>query len=307
MKKIFVMFGILVTTMFLNLPEAHAEKIRVVVTMGTLADFAGQIMGPDAEIHVVAKPGRDIHFIQPTPKDVLKVKKADVLIHGGLDLEAWRQPLLNAAGNRRFLGDSKNAIDVSEGIQLLEVPESLSRIGGDIHVYGNPHYWTDPENAKQIVRNIADGLARIYPQSAERYQSNAQSLIKAIAQSEIRWSQALAPYQGAEIVTYHKTWSYFAKRFGFQIAGYIEPKPGIPPTAKHLQELVRSMETKKVRLVIKETYNEKRAAEKVAREAGVPLTTLLQFAGEEKTAGYIEMMNMNVERIVKALNTELES
>ncbi len=182
MKKIFVMFGILVTTMFLNLPEAHAEKIRVVVTMGTLADFAGQIIGPDAEIHVVAKPGRDIHFIQPTPKDVLKVKKADVLIHGGLDLEAWRQPLLNAAGNARFLGDSKNAIDVSQGISLLEVPNSLSRIGEDIHAFGNPHYWTDPANAKQMVQNIADGLARIYPQFAVKYQANAKTLNEKIVE-----------------------------------------------------------------------------------------------------------------------------
>jgi len=300
MRNIIFVLSLLTAT-FLNSASAHAEKIRVVVTMGTLADFAGQIMGDDVDIHVIAKPGRDIHFIQPTPKDVLKVKKADVLIHGGLDLEAWRQPLLNAAANARFLGDSKNAIDVSEGIPLLEVPDSLSRIGGDIHVHGNPHYWTDPENAMQMAQNMADGLARIYPQSAERYQSNARELLSKIAQAQVRWNQTLLPYRGAEIVTYHKSWPYFAKRFGFQIAGYIEPKPGIPPTAKHLQELVRSMETKKVRLVIKETYNEKRAAEKVAREAGVPLITLLQFAGEEKTAGYIEMMDENVKRIVKAL------
>jgi len=301
MKKRIMLFATLLAAIGFILPEARADKIRVVVTMGTLADFAGQIMGPEAEIHVVAKPGRDIHFIQPTPKDVLKVKKADILIHGGLDLEAWRQPLLNAAANARFLGDSKNAIDVSEGIPLLDVPESLSRLGGDIHVYGNPHYWTDPENAMRMAQNMADGLARIYPQSAESYQTKARELLSKIAQAQVRWNQALLPYRGTEIVTYHKSWPYFAKRFGFEIAGYIEPKPGIPPTAKHLQELVRSMETKKVRLVIKETYNEKRAAEKVAREAGVPLITLLQFAGEEKTAGYVEMMDENVKRIVKAL------
>lgn len=301
MKKRIILFATLLAAIGFILPEARAEKIRVVVTMGTLADFAGQIMGPDAEIHVVAKPGRDIHFIQPTPKDVLKVKKADVLIHGGLDLEAWRQPLLNAAGNARFLGESKSAIDVSQGIPLLEVPESLSRIGGDIHAFGNPHYWTDPENAKWMVQNIADGLARIYPQSAESYQANAQSLIKAIAQAEIRWDQALSPYQGAAIVTYHKSWPYFAKRFGFEVIGFIEPKPGIPPTAKHLRELVSLMREKNARLVVKETYNESRAAEKIAREAGVPLITLLQFAGEEKTSSYVAMMTTNVERIVKSL------
>jgi len=301
MKKRIMLFATLLAAIGFILPEARADKIRVVVTMGTLADFAGQIIGPDSEIHVVAKPGRDIHFIQPTPKDVLKVKKADVLIHGGLDLEAWRQPLLNAAGNARFLGDSKNAIDVSQGIPLLEVPESLSRIGGDIHAFGNPHYWTDPENAKRMVQNIADGLARIYPRFEIKYQANANALIEKIDQAEERWQHALLPYQGTAIVTYHKSWPYFAKRFGFDVAGYIEPKPGIPPTAKHLQELVRAMEEKKVRLVVKETYNEERAAKKVARKAAVPIVTLLQFAGEEKTPGYIEMMDENVKRIVEAL------
>ena len=303
MKKILLLGSLLFFVVVGVQPLAlAADKIRVVATMSTLGEFTQKIMGAEADIHVVAKPGRNIHFIQPTPKDVLKVKKADVLIHSGLDLEAWRQPLLNAAGNSRFLGTSEDAIDASQGIQLLEIPTSVSRIEGDIHVFGNPHYWTDPENAKQMVRNIADGLGRIYPESAARYQANAEVLIARIDQSEMKWKSALAPYRGMTLVTYHRSWPYFAERFGFKIVGYIEPKPGTPPTAKHLQELTELMKTNKVRLVIKEIYNEKRAAEKVAHDAGVPLVTLLQFAGEDKTAGYIEMMDENVKRIVSALS-----
>ncbi len=305
MKKIVL---VLLATVFLSHPAAQAaDKIRVVATMNTLGEFTQKIMGDEAEIHVVAKLGRDIHFIQPTPKDVLKVKKAEVLVHSGLDLEAWRQPLLNAAGNTDFLGSSEKAVDASQGIELLEVPAILSRSEGDLHIFGNPHYWTDPANAEQMVRNIASGLSRIYPESAARYQANAETLIHQIHTAAADWDRRLAPYKGTAIVTYHKSWPYFAKRFGFDIIGYLEPKPGIPPTAKHLQEIERLIKEKNARMLIKETYNEKRPAEKVTRESGIPLVTLLQFSGDEKTNGYIGMMDENVKRIEEALGGGLRS
>jgi len=303
MRKIVVWGGVLLAAASFTAPPSWAsDKIRVVATMGTLGDFARQIMGADAEVYVVAKPGRDIHFIQPTPKDVLKVKKADVLIHGGLDLETWRQPLLNAAGNLNFLGSAPRAIDVSAQMELLEVPQSLSRLDGDIHAFGNPHYWTDPENALRMIRTLTDELAALYPNSAPLYRANAAKLLSDLDQAFARWKQQLAPYRGTAFVTYHKSWPYFAKRFGFEVVGYIEPKPGIPPTARHLQELTRHMKEKNVRFVVKETYNESRAADKVANEAGVSVVTLMQFAGEERTSTYVEMMNKNVERIVRALS-----
>src|SRR3990167_8964483 len=138
-----------------------ADKIRIVTTTSTIADLTRQVVGEKADIHYVAPPRQNIHFISPTPKDMLKVKKADVFIHGGLDLEAWRDPLLQAAGNMAFLGNGKAAIDASRGIQLLEIPQSLSRIEGDIHIYGNPHYWTDPENALIMADNIVSGLSAL--------------------------------------------------------------------------------------------------------------------------------------------------
>jgi len=278
-----------------------ADEIRVVATTRILGDFAAQILGRDAEIHAVAAPGRDIHFTQPTPKDVLKVKKADVFIHGGLDLEVWREPLLNAAGNGRFLGGGTRSIDASKRIALLEVPESLSRAQGDIHAFGNPHYWTDPENARKMAAAIAVRFTELYPERAQEIQNNAGALDAVLQRKEAEWEVQLAPFKGMAVIAYHRSWVYFAKRFGFEIAGYVEPKPGIPPTARHLGQLAQAGRQKHVRLVIKEAFQERRAAEKIARETGAVLVTLYQSAGEGGSRGYIEMMDKNVEIIIEAL------
>ncbi len=285
-------------------PAQAASKIRVVASMSNLADFTRTVAGPSAEVYTVANPGRDIHFIQPTPRDVLKVKKANVFVHPGLDLEAWRGPLLDAAGNAKFMGNGPGAIDASAGITLLEIPSSVSRLEGDIHLFGNPHYWTDPENAKIMVQNVEQGLARLYPEDAGTFKANADKLNAQIDAKLVEWKRRLAPYAGTALVTYHNSWPYFARCFGFEIAGNVEPKPGIPPTARHLHELVNLMKGKKVRLVIKETYQESRAAEKVAREAGVPLVTLYQFAGQGKTATYLEMMEKNVAMVEENLRAK---
>ena len=282
-----------------------AEKIRVVTTTSTLASMVRDLLGEEAEIHYVASPNQNIHFIQPTPKDVLKVKKAKVLVHGGLDLEAWRGPLLDAAGNSLFLGDARNSIDVSKGIPLIEIPDSLSRIGGDIHAFGNPHYTTDPENTKIMMRNIADGLGKIFPDRKEEFSKKSAEWNQKLDQKLNEWTSRLAPFKGVSIVTYHKSWPYFANRFGFVIVGELEPKPGIPPTPKHLSELIQIMKTKQVRLIIKESYNEQHAAEKIARETQAAIVNLAQDVGEAKGEDtYIAMMDHNIRLIEEALRSE---
>ena len=308
-KKCFkdILIGALLTGTFFCVPVFAENKIRIVTTTSNLADFASVITGDAAEVYAVAPPGRDIHFIQPTPRDVLKVKKADVFIHDGLDLEAWRDPLLDAAGNMRLLGSGEASIDASRGIPLLEIPVSLSRSEGDIHLFGNPHFWTDPENAKTMAGNIAEGLARLYPDKAELFKTRARKLQSEIEAKLAEWSVRMKPYAGTQVVVFHNSWPYLARRFGLEIAGYIEPKPGIPPTAKHLRDLTARIKEKKAKLVIKEAYNESRPAEKVAREAGVPLVTLYQFAGQDKTNRYLEVMEKDILILEHALGGEKKS
>lgn len=279
-----------------------ADKIKIAATTTTLASVAGEITGGRSEIHAIASPHQNIHFYQPTPKDVVKVKKADVLIYGGFDLEMWREPLVIAAGNPRFLGAAEASIDVSKGIEALEIPTSLSRAQGDLHPFGNPHHWMDPENTKQSVRNIGNELARLFPDSAEEFRKNADLLIGRIDEKIREWEKRLKPFKGTRIVTYHKNWSYFAKHFGFEILGELEPKPGIPPTPKHLAQLETLMKEKDVKLIIRESYQEGRTPKKVADETGAKVIKLAQSVGETKEGrDYISMMEENVRLIEEAL------
>lgn len=277
-------------------------KIKVVATTTVFASVAQEISGDLAEIHPVASSKRDIHFYQPTPKDVLNVKRADVLIHGGLDLEAWREPLLHAAGNSKFLGGGEFSIDVSKGIPLLEVPVSASKAEGDIHLYGNPHYWLDPDNVEIVASNIGAGLAHAFPEHREEFLKNTEMFQRKLSEKTSEWKRRLKSYEGTAIVTYHRSWPYFAKRFGFEIVGEVEPKPGIPPTAKHIAEIVKTMKEKNARIILKETYFENRTPNKIAKDTQGVVVTLVQSVGELKEVkDYISMMEYNVRSIERAL------
>lgn len=286
-----------------NLWAAHtAGKIKIAATSTTLASLTEEIAGDRATVHAVASPRQDIHFYPPSPKDVLKVKKADVVIHGGLDLEAWRDPLLNAAGNLKFLGNGEAAIDAAKNIPLLEIPASVDRSQGDIHLFGNPHYWTDPENGKIMAQNIAKGLARLYPDEEEFFKTNLENFKNRINEKIQDWSARLAPYRGTALVTYHNSWPYFTKRFGFETLGQLEPRPGIPPTPRHLTELMKIMKEKNSKLILKESYHESRSPEKVSKETGATVVTMAMQVNENKeTADYISWVEYNVGLLENAL------
>ena len=280
-----------------------AGKLNVVATTTSLADIAGEVAKDKIRVYAIASPKQDIHHYAPTPKDVLKVKKANVLIHEGLDLEAWREPLLDAAGNTRLMGQNQeNSIDASRGISLLEVPASLSRSEGDIHAFGNPHYIAGPENAKVIALNISEGLSKADPEDAGYFKKNAEEFGRKMDEKIKEWKERLAPFQGAPVITYHRSWSYFTQTFGLAIAGEVEPKPGIPPTAKHLAELIQLIKEKKIQVIIREPFEESETPKKIADETGAHVVTLSQAVGEPKGAkDYLSMMDQNVQALEAAL------
>ncbi len=281
-----------------------SNKIKIVTTTSTFASIVKDIAGDKVEVYSIASSNRDIHFISPTPKDVLKVKKADIFIHGGLDLEAWRIPLLDAVGRTDLMAPvGEKQIDVSKGISLLEVPTSLSRAQGDQHAFGNPHYWIDPKNGKIIAGNIAEGLARIYPGDADFFRKNAEAFEKKVDEKMKNWESQVAPYKGSPVVIYHNTWPYFMERFGFVIVGYLEPKPGIPPTAKHLQELAKIMKEKNVKVIVKEIFQENRAPKKLAGETGAVIAILDTEVGQVK-GDYFSLIDYNIQKLVEAFGSK---
>ncbi len=308
-RKFFYSFFILIISFLILQNNVFAEgKIKVAATTTTLGNIVSEIAGDKVEIYSIASPKRDIHFYAPTPRDVLKMKKADVLVHQGLDLEAWRGPLIDAAGNPLFLGEGDFSIDVSKGISLLEVPSSLSRVQGDIHFYGNPHYTVDPENIKIIATNIAQGLAKAFPENANYFRKNEKVFNQKLDDKIKDWNRRMAPYKGTPIVTYHRSWSYFAKRFDFIVVGEVEPKPGIPPTAKHIAELTRVMKEKNVKVIIKETYRESQTPNKIAEATGAQVLTLVQDVGEVKEAhDYSSMIEHDIQLLENALGQKKEN
>ncbi len=284
-------------------PAASAQPVRVVATLSVFADLVKQVGGEEVQVSYVASPRFNPHFIECKPSDVLKVKKADLLVHGGLDLEAWRGPLLDAAGNPDLFQGGKGELDLSTGIPLLEVPDKpLSRLMGDIHLYGNPHYWLGPENAKIMARAIAAKLSEIDPAHADGYQKRLSDFLDRLDRKIAEWKRQAATIRGKEVIAYHNEWPYLAEFLGIKIDQFLEPKPGIPPNPKHLGFLEQYIRSRHIQAIIQPTYFQKAPAETLARRTGAKVVMLCQNLGElPGTEDYLSFIDYDVRQMVQAL------
>lgn len=298
-RKIFI---VLAGLLFASQPVFAGEPLKIVTTTSVLASLAQEIAGDHAEVFYVASPKRDIHKVTPTPKDVLKTRKADVFIYHGLQAEPWLLPLLNAVGKNAFLEVGGNSIDASKGIEPLEVPSEVTRLEGDIHPHGNPHYWVDPHQAQKMATTITKGLSRIRPSEAAFFQKQNEAFQAKLEGKLSDWSRRMQPFKGTPVVTYHRSWSYFAKAFDLEVVGEIEPKPGIPVTSKHLGELKSQMKTREVKLILIEPHQKQKIATKLAKVTGAQVAQLIQFTKAVKgVEDYLSLIDYNVTQIEKAL------
>jgi len=279
------------------------KPLNVVATLTTFADLAKTIGGDHVQVSAVAAPQFNPHFIEPKPSDVLRVKRAELFIHAGLDLELWRGPLLDAAGNTSVMPGQPGELDLSQGIALLEVPDHpVSRAEGDIHIYGNPHYWTDPENAKIMAKTIADKLSAVDFAHAQDYQQRLQQFTVRLDQKMAEWRSQLAPFQGQELVGYHNEWPYLMRFAGLRMDKFLEPKPGIPPTPKQLEFIEQYVGEHKIHGIAQATFFPQRAAEAVGQRTGAKIVLLCQSVGEVPEASdYIAMLDYNVHHLIAAL------
>ena len=286
-------------------PPAHAaeKRLKVVATLPTFADLAKTIGGDHVEVASIASPKFNPHFIEPKPSDVLKVKRADLFIHAGLDLELWRGPLLDAAGNTKLFPGQPGELDLSQGIQLLEVPAgAVSRSQGDIHIYGNPHYWVNPENGKRMAQTIAEKLSDVDPEHAADYQHNLHTFLARLDQKMTEWRSHLAPYAGQELVGYHNEWPYLTQFAGLRMNHFLEPKPGIPPTPQQIEFIQQYAKTHEVRAIVQATYFPTQAAETLAKRTSMKVVLLCQNVSEVPQASdYVAMVDYNVNQLIQGL------
>ena len=283
---------------------AHA-KLNVVATTPDLASIAKEIGGEHIDLTTLAKPTEDPHFVDAKPSFIVKLNRADVLIEGGAELEiGWLPALLDQARNAKLAPGAPGHVACAQGVSLLEVPSTLDRSRGDIHAAGNPHYMVDPVNAKIVAQHIAEVFCAKDEKSADAYRTNLKKFTEAIDAKLNQWEQALAPFKGQQLTSYHNSWLYFGNRFGFKIDLFLEPKPGIPPTPTHLAEVITKMKQDKVRAILVDPYLNRRTAETVAERTGATVIDVAQFPGGIKgtDGGYIPLLDHIVNAVAQALS-----
>ena len=275
-------------------------KLHIVATTPDLGAIARAVGGDAIDLTVLAKPTEDPHFVDAKPSFIVKLNRADALIEGGAELEAgWLTPLLEGARNARLEAGKPGRIGAAEGVALLEIPSVLDRSQGDIHAAGNPHYLTDPLNAKVVAAHIARSFAELDADSAATYTANLQAFDAQLDAKMAEWQALLAPYRGRPIVTYHNYWIYFGARFGFPMELFLEPKPGIPPTPAHLAQVISKMKAGNLKLLTVQPYQNRKTAETVATRTGATILDWPSFPGGKGTEGYVEWIDALVHSIAQ--------
>ncbi|MFN3532704.1 MAG: metal ABC transporter substrate-binding protein [Candidatus Brocadia sp.] len=285
---------------------AHA-KLNIVATTSDLGAIAKEIGNDKVDVTNIAKPTEDPHFVDAKPGFIVKLNKADILIEGGLQLEmGWLPPLVYGARSQKILPGNPGYLIASMGVQILEVPDpSVTRAAGDIHPFGNPHFMLDPLNGKIVATHICDRLCQIDAANCNYYKDNLNNFIKKLDQKLSEWQKMMEPFHGTKIVTYHKTFPYFAKRFNLDVIGTLEPKPGIPPSPAHLNNLIPMMKNEGAKLILIEQFRERKIPEFVAERTGANVVIIPIMVGALKeTSDYIALFDYIINQIVAVLKTK---
>ncbi|MCB0352413.1 MAG: zinc ABC transporter substrate-binding protein [Bdellovibrionales bacterium] len=303
MKKL--SFFICSIVVFGLIASANAdEELKVVGTLSTYSSLAETIGGDAVETSSVASPRFNPHYIEARPSDILRMKRADLFIHSGLDLEAWRGPLLDAVARADLRNGGARQLDLSLGIPLLEVPSGqVSRSEGDIHQFGNPHYWTDPRNGLIIAQAIESKLVELLPEREAQFKKNLHDFRSQLEGKIVEWRAMIAPFRGAPVVSYHNEWPYLLNFLGLKPELFVEPKPGIPPGPQQLENLVAQIRSGDVKVLLQATYSPEKAGEYLSEKTKITVLSLCQNVGErEECPDYISMLDFDVRSLVKALS-----
>ena len=285
-------------------PDTRAAGLKVIATTEDLASLSREIGGDKISVDSIAKGYQDPHFVEAKPSFILKLHSAGLLVVVGRELEiGWLPPLLQQSRNEKIQPGSPGYLDASLTVKILEIPQGqITRAMGDVHPFGNPHYWLDPGNGRRIAQSIQARLSELQPGDAAFFAQRFADFDQRLGDAEKRWDAALAPYKGTKIVTYHRSWPNFAERFGLDVIGYVEPKPGIPPSPQHTIDLIAEMKKVKATIILVEPYFDLKTPQSVARETGAKVLVLSPSVGSEKeVTDYIHLFDFNVSLILGAL------
>jgi zinc/manganese transport system substrate-binding protein len=280
-----------------------AHKLRVVTTIPDLKALVEDIGGDQVDVESLARGTQNVHEVEIRPSLMVRLRRADVLFENGLELDAWADVAVQGANNAKIVRGAQGRVDVSRGIPVLDVPSArVDRSMGDVHPLGNPHYSLNPGLAPVVTQNIVEGLVRVAPELRVTFEKNREAFLARLEGAMVRWRKLFEPLKGAKVVVYHPDYIYFLTRFGLVQVGTLEDRPGIPPSAQHLAQLVRRMRDERVKVILVQPWNDLKLAQRVADEAAAKVVVIPTMVGGVKGVDtYIGTIDHNVDALVQAL------
>jgi zinc/manganese transport system substrate-binding protein len=281
-----------------------AATLKVVATTQDLGAIAKEIGGDKVEVTSLASGKQDPHFVDAKPSFLYGLGRADVLLVVGRELEiGWLPPLQTTARNAKVQVGGSGYLDCSLNVHILEIPTGqITRAMGDVHPAGNPHYWLDPGNGRLIAQAVRDKFSALAPADKATFASRYDDFDKRLAAAEKKWDATMAPFKGTKIVTYHRSWPNFMERFGLNVMGYVEPKPGIPPSPSHTLDLIGEMKAQNVKLIVVEPYFDLKTPQSIASQVGGKVLVLApSVGGTPEATDYIQLFEYNVNTLAAAL------
>jgi zinc/manganese transport system substrate-binding protein len=282
---------------------AAAKKLNVITATTDLAALAQEVGGDKINVEAMAKGYQDPHFVEAKPSFLLKLRQADLLVVVGLQLEiGWLPPLITQSGNSRIQVGASGYLDASQFAEILEIPQgSITRAMGDVHPLGNPHYWLDPDNGRRVAKGIAGKLGEMDPADAAYFQQREQDFERRLADADKKWQADMKPFRGRKVITYHNSAPNFAHHFGLNVVGFVEPRPGIPPTPSHTLDVINMMKRDHVKVIMVEPYFDRKTPDSIARESGGTVVEYLpSVGGVKEVTNYFQLFDYDIALLTKA-------
>jgi len=293
----------IVTASLFSPSMAAAKKLNVITATTDLASLAQEVGGDKINVESMAKGYQDPHFVEAKPSFLLKLRQADLLVVVGLQLEiGWLPPLITQSGNSRIQVGANGYLDASQFAEILEIPQgSITRAMGDVHPLGNPHYWLDPDNGRRVARGIAGKLGEMDPEDTAYFQQRFQDFDRRLAEADKKWQADMKAFHGRKVITYHNSAPNFAHHFGLNVVGFVEPRPGIPPTPSHTLEVINMMKRDHVKVIMVEPYFDRKTPDSIARETGGTVVEYLpSVGGVKEVATYFQLFDYDIALLTKA-------
>jgi zinc/manganese transport system substrate-binding protein len=283
---------------------ASAAPLKVVTTTEDLASLVREVGGDRVKVDAIARGYQDPHYVEAKPSFILLLNRAELLVVVGRELEmGWLPALVGQSRNARIQPGAAGYLDASAGARILDIPTGqVTRAMGDVHPQGNPHYWLDPGNGRRMAQAIQGRLSQLRPEDASYFAGRYADFDRRLGEAEKRWDAAMAPFRGAKVVTYHRSWSNLVDRFGLEVTGFVEPRPGVPPSPAHTFALMQEMKRAGVKALLVEPYFDTKTPDSTARETGARVVVLPpSVGGVPQARDYISLFDHLVALLTAAL------